>query len=128
MHGAHGFAPDTEAFPASGALAKGLPVGFDSNGQLAIAQGATITDFIGITKEAAAAQGDMVLVELVSPDAILRVSKSGTAAFVAGTNYDIAADGLSVNGDDTTNPKVKVLGLWPGETALYKAINIAYGL
>lgn len=130
MSGMHGFAPQIVEFPSAGALAKGVAVALNASGKLILATGTTggADAMIGIAEDAATGADQTVKVTLCGPDAILRFNKTGAAAPAAGTKYDIAADGLSVNADDVTNPKIKCLGLWPGETALYMGVNISFDL
>ena len=128
MSGMHGFSPAKASFPASGALAKGVAVALNASGKLVLATGAApAASMLGILEETATADGQMCLVTLCGPDALLRVTATGGTP-IAGAKYDIAADGCSANVADVTDPKVKVLGLWPGCTTLYMAVNISFAL
>lgn len=132
--GFHGSFPGMiEPAPASGALAAGVAVGFDTNGRLAIATGATVTNLFGVTEEAATAQDQLIKVMPVPHGGLLKLTKTGTATPRRGGRYDLAADGLSINADDVTDPKVKVIAPvppLPGQSAVSEwfAINIAFDL
>lgn len=122
-----------EPLPASGALAAGVGVGFDATGKLALATGATVVSLYGVTEQAASAADNLVMVMPCPQGGLLKVTKTGTATPVRGGKYDLAADGLSINADDTTNPKVKVIGACPplpGQSAVteWLAVNISFDL
>lgn len=132
MHGAHGSFPELRRYTAGGAIAKGVGVALNA-GKLVIATADTNVALIGIAEEAASKDGDVINVVPLLPDAVIKVPKTGTATPAVGGKYDLAANGLSINADDVTNPKVKVIAALdplPGETAVSRwlAVNISFGL
>ena len=108
MHGAHGSFPELHVHAAAGALAAGVGVALNA-GELVIATGATNVALIGITEEAATVAHQKIKVCPLQADALLKLTKTGTATPVVGGKYDLAADGQSINADSSANFKVKVL-------------------
>jgi len=128
-HSTTGSFPETRRLPAAAAIAKGVGVAI-SGGELVIATGASLP-MIGVTAEAATVAHQKIMYQPVGSDMLLRVTKTGTATPAVGTKYDLAADGLSVNADDTVDPKVKIieaLDPLPGQSAVseWLAVNLGF--
>ncbi len=140
MYSGSGFAPNTLKMTpkANTVIKKGAAVvleigaGPALTGKIAPATGvnATAGFLIGICEEdvASSASPADVLVTLLSPDAILRVTSAGTTAVVAGMAFDLDATGENLDSTDSAiaNAKVKVLGKWPGETKSNTTAGAAY--
>ena len=128
-HSTTGQFPETRRLPAAAAIGAGVGVAI-SGSELVIATGAGLP-MIGVTAEAATAAHQKIMYQPVSPGMLLRVTKTGTATPVVGTKYDLAADGMSVNADDTVDPKVKIieaLDPLPGQSAVseWLAVNLGF--
>jgi hypothetical protein len=97
-------APTIMPFIAGGALAKGALVGFTS-GKLALAT--ADVRILGILLQAAGADNDVRSVEVLGPEALIRIHC--TSAPQVGLRYDVKSDGLELDQADTTKYKLEVL-------------------
>ena len=125
-HSSAGLTPLTKIFPATGAAAlKDASVALNA-GSLVVATADTNVAVVGIAQSSPVAATEAVPVVMALPDVEFKVGKSGTATPVLGGKYDTAADGLTINADDITNPKWKVVEKFAdGE---YGGVNISFAL
>ena len=124
-HSSAGLTPLTKVFPATGAATlKDAAIGLTAGATvIGTATGVAVVG-VALSSPVAAAEGVPCI--LATGDVEFKVGKSGAATPVLGGKYDTSADGLTINADDVTDPKWKVVEKFADSE--YGVVNISFAL
>lgn len=91
-----------EQLPCSAITPKvGLAL-YIADGQLAIASGSNLAQYICMEEhDAAVAAGTLIYVLKIQPDIIFETQRLDADSMTVGTAYDVAADGMTIDGTST---------------------------